>query len=389
MKKKLIVSIVLIINLIFLSNVVKAWNNFTDLDGFKNWADGIYGISDKNVEYYDEKVYSLKVYLNGAEKNERGVYEIRVNNADGSSEIVGVLTEADLKSAKIWVADGCPYSDKNDNYDPTSEEAIKLEIYNGFTDYIGMLYKSSMKDGKIDYNEYLRKLNEKIETVKIDNQYTGDLQEYRISLYQKEIDKTEALINVNTKFEKDIEGMTEEDIKNELERLKNRLETLEHMPDGWVEYDKDTDTYKDRDTLIAETKAMIDLYEQKQASTLINGSTVIYTYPEQDNAGRNSASSLDDMIGDADKFISSANGTVINNDSLQSFSKTYYNIFLTIGIIVATLVGAVLGIKFMIGGAEEKADVKEKLVAYVVGCIVVFGSFAIWKLVVTILGSVK
>lgn len=119
------------------------------------------------------------------------------------------------------------------------------------------------------------------------------------------------------------------------------------------------------------------------------GSTPIYTYPEQDNAGRTSASSLDDMIGDADKFISSANGTVINDDSLQSFSKTYYNIFLTIGIIVATLVGAVLGIKFMIGGAEEKANVKEKLVAYVVGCIIVFGSFAIWKLVVTILGSVK
>ena len=270
MKKKLIVSIVLIINLIFLSNVVKAWNNFTDLDGFKNWADGIYGISDKNVEYYDEKVYSLKVYLNGAEKNERGVYEIRVNNADGSSEKVGVLTEADWKSAKSWIDDGFPDLDKNDNSEETSGGVTKSQIYKDVTNMIGTLYNSSMKDGKIDYNEYLRKLKEQLKIAKTDNQYTGDLKEYRISLYQKEIDETEALNNVQTQVEKDIKGMTEEDIKKKLEQLNSRLEMLEHMPDGWTEYDKDTDTHKDRDTLIAETKAMIDLYEQKQASTLIN-----------------------------------------------------------------------------------------------------------------------
>ena len=40
----------------------------------------------------------------------------------------------------------------------------------------------------------------------------------------------------------------------------------------------------------------------------------------------------------------------------------------------------------MVGGAEEKANIKEVLVPYVVGCIVIFGAFAIWKLIVTILG---
>ena len=111
----------------------------------------------------------------------------------------------------------------------------------------------------------------------------------------------------------------------------------------------------------------------------------IYNYPGQKET--NSAGSLDDMIGDADKFIDSADDAAISTSSLKEFSKTFYNIFLTIGIVVATLVGSILGIKFMIGGAEEKAHVKELLVPYIVGCIVIFGAFAIWKIVVTILSN--
>ena len=111
----------------------------------------------------------------------------------------------------------------------------------------------------------------------------------------------------------------------------------------------------------------------------------IYNYPGQKET--NSAGSLDDMIGDADKFIDSADDAAISTSSLKEFSKTFYNIFLTIGIVVATLVGLILGIKFMIGGAEEKAHVKELLGPYIVGCIVIFGAFAIWKIVVTILSN--
>lgn len=34
----------------------------------------------------------------------------------------------------------------------------------------------------------------------------------------------------------------------------------------------------------------------------------------------------------------------------------------------------------MIGGAEGQAKVKEMLVPFIVGCIVVFGGFAFWKI---------
>ena len=42
----------------------------------------------------------------------------------------------------------------------------------------------------------------------------------------------------------------------------------------------------------------------------------------------------------------------------------------------------------MISSAEEKAEVKKMLIPYIVGCIVVFGGFGIWKLVVNILQGI-
>lgn len=45
----------------------------------------------------------------------------------------------------------------------------------------------------------------------------------------------------------------------------------------------------------------------------------------------------------------------------------------------------VLGIKYMIGSIDEKADTKGKLMIYAIGCIVIFGAFGIWQLITNIL----
>ena len=55
---------------------------------------------------------------------------------------------------------------------------------------------------------------------------------------------------------------------------------------------------------------------------------------------------------------------------------------------MAVISGIIIGIKYMLGSAEEKADIKGLLIPYIVGCVIIFGSFAIWKLVVTILQGV-
>ncbi|MFR2788730.1 MAG: hypothetical protein ACLTBX_08135 [Clostridia bacterium] len=93
------------------------------------------------------------------------------------------------------------------------------------------------------------------------------------------------------------------------------------------------------------------------------------------------------MMSDANDFINK--GAVnIDQGTLSNFSKTMYNILLAVGVVVAVIIGAIIGLKLMTSSIEEKAEAKKLLVPYVVGCVMVFGGFAIWKLVVTILQSI-
>ena len=42
----------------------------------------------------------------------------------------------------------------------------------------------------------------------------------------------------------------------------------------------------------------------------------------------------------------------------------------------------------MTGSVAEKAQVKETLIPYVAGCVVIFGAFGIWKLIIEIMKAV-
>lgn len=72
------------------------------------------------------------------------------------------------------------------------------------------------------------------------------------------------------------------------------------------------------------------------------------------------------------------------NEGLQGLSSYLYNLLLTAGVVIAVIVATILGIQFMMGGAEGQAKVKEMLVPFIVGCIVVFGGFGIWKIAITV-----
>ena len=54
------------------------------------------------------------------------------------------------------------------------------------------------------------------------------------------------------------------------------------------------------------------------------------------------------------------------------------------GIVAAVICGACLGIFFIISSPEGKAKVSQYLVPYIVGCVVVFGAFGIWKMTVEV-----
>lgn len=99
------------------------------------------------------------------------------------------------------------------------------------------------------------------------------------------------------------------------------------------------------------------------------------------------AGPLQDIMNRAEGFVNNGEngGNVINNDALKEGSNTLYNVLLVIGIAVAFIWGIVLGIQFVTGSLGEKADVKKNLIVYLIGCIIIFGAFGIWRLLLQLL----
>ncbi len=105
---------------------------------------------------------------------------------------------------------------------------------------------------------------------------------------------------------------------------------------------------------------------------------------------RDGGHTTDEIIEEGKSFIDTGKIKAedkIKQDNLQKMSNTLYNILLVTGILIALIVGMILGIKFIMGGIEEKAEIKTMIIPYIVGCVVVFGAFTIWKIVVDILQS--
>lgn len=98
------------------------------------------------------------------------------------------------------------------------------------------------------------------------------------------------------------------------------------------------------------------------------------------------ASGISDVITGGDSFLEAGKGqgTNIDETKLQDTSTMIYNILLILGICISVIIAAILGIKFMMGSVEEKAQVKDALIPFIIGCIVIFGAFGFWKIFVTI-----
>jgi len=182
-------------------------------------------------------------------------------------------------------------------------------------------------------------------------------------------------------------------LRNEMD-LTARQNFKKNYPQYYKEYisflkkEGNSDEYIEQQEKLFE-KTQEDVYEDMEEK---NNSSEIYTYPKKDpnTAPENASSSIDDMINDAKSFISQGIIKYANDGdkSLKNVSNTVYNILLVAGTSIAVIMGAILGIKLMASGVEQKAEVKKLLIPYVVGCIVIFGGFGIWKLAVTILQGI-
>ncbi|MCF0125224.1 MAG: TrbC/VirB2 family protein [Clostridia bacterium] len=76
-----------------------------------------------------------------------------------------------------------------------------------------------------------------------------------------------------------------------------------------------------------------------------------------------------DISGDADG--------VKGAEQITSIGKKVVGVFQIVGIVLSVIVLTVLGIKYMMGSAEEKADYKKSFIPYIVGAVLIFAASAL------------
>ncbi len=80
-------------------------------------------------------------------------------------------------------------------------------------------------------------------------------------------------------------------------------------------------------------------------------------------------------------------GSNIETTQLNSWINTIINVVATVGSGAAIIVLIVLGIKYMMGSAEEKAEYKKTLFPYIIGAAFVFGASALTGVIYNFIGK--
>ena len=98
------------------------------------------------------------------------------------------------------------------------------------------------------------------------------------------------------------------------------------------------------------------------------------------------AEDIGTVVSEGDSWIKDSH-IMINEDKLKESQSFIFNALLAAGTIITVFIGGFLGIKFMLASAEDKADIKQTLIPYIIGCLVIYGAFGIWKIIITVLDS--
>lgn len=82
------------------------------------------------------------------------------------------------------------------------------------------------------------------------------------------------------------------------------------------------------------------------------------------------------------------NGNVPIND-LTKVGNNIVTIIQVVGIVIAVIVLLVIGIKYMMGSASEKAEYKKTMIPYIVGAVLIFAGTSLVRVIYSLSTSVS
>ena len=91
----------------------------------------------------------------------------------------------------------------------------------------------------------------------------------------------------------------------------------------------------------------------------------------------------------SDQITGLAGGTASGTEKIWDLGKTIVAVMQTVGVVVAVVVLLILGVKYMVGSAEEKAEYKKTMIPYVVGAILIFAATTIVNVVYNLANGIN
>ena len=76
-------------------------------------------------------------------------------------------------------------------------------------------------------------------------------------------------------------------------------------------------------------------------------------------------------------------------DKVVKVTKTIINVLRTVGVVVSVVGLMAIGIKYMVGSVEQKAEYKKTMIPYVVGLVIIFTITQLVSLIYNITTSIK
>ena len=101
----------------------------------------------------------------------------------------------------------------------------------------------------------------------------------------------------------------------------------------------------------------------------------------------NYAADTDNVLIDPDQYKPNSQTSVTGADSLFDVGNMIIGVVRIVGSVLSVIVLAVIGIKYMLGSVEERADYKTSMGPYIWGAVLVFGITNILAIIMDVISS--
>ena len=117
------------------------------------------------------------------------------------------------------------------------------------------------------------------------------------------------------------------------------------------------------------------------AGNIINGGNTTKTNTTKNSTSSSNSTSggttYDESLGDLDQY----KGTTMDSKKLEHMGKGILSVIQVIGTVLSVVILIIIGIKYMLGSVEEKADYKKTMMPYIYGTLFLFAGSQIPQII--------